>query len=98
MNLVELERIGTRQQVAPTMCGAHLADTTDPQHRALLIAAIDGKIYRGGDGREASVATLRACARKGYLRLTAFPGPRKQNWQFGELTNAGWAELKRLAK
>ena len=54
------------RQVRPTMAGAHLADVTTPQQRALA-AQRDGIIWVGpGIG----AATLKAMARKGLGRLT----------------------------
>jgi hypothetical protein len=62
---------GFRGQPRPTMAGAHLADVSDPQRRALN-SHRDGVIFTGpGVG----AATLKSLARKGYGRLT-FDGRR----------------------
>jgi hypothetical protein len=62
---------GFRGQPRPTMAGAHLADVSDPQRRALNTHR-DGVIFTGpGVG----AATLKSLARKGYGRLT-FEGRR----------------------
>jgi hypothetical protein len=97
MNLLELAAIGTQPQVAPTRGHAQLANVTDPQDCALLIALEDGSVRRGGGDREISVATLNALGRKGLLKLTAHPGTRRSNWAFGELTNAGRKRAEKIS-
>lgn len=84
---------GTPRQVAPTMAGAHLANVTDPQHRALATAATVGRINRGRGGE--SVATLKALARKGLLTLHMRPG-RRYDVDHATITPAGERELARL--
>jgi hypothetical protein len=92
--LAELARQGTHYQVAPLASGT--ASVTDPQHRALAIAAELGRVLRGGRADQAPVKTLAALARRGLLTLVAHPGPRKTNWAFGRITDAGRRELARL--
>jgi hypothetical protein len=59
--LAELARRGTHYQVAPLASGT--ASVTDPQHRALAIAAELGRVLRGGRVDQAPVKTLAALAR-----------------------------------
>lgn len=39
--------------------------------------------------------TLKACGRRKLLKLTPYPGPRKSNWHYGELTHAGRVIVER---
>lgn len=94
--LDQLAATGHQHQARPTMAGAHLAPVSDPQHFALHIAAVHGRVNRGGREGQAPVRVLTALARKGFLRLTAHPGPRTSNWAYGEITEAGRRELARL--
>ncbi|MDZ5443772.1 hypothetical protein U2F26_13670 [Micromonospora sp. 4G57] len=86
---------GSHRQVRPTMAGAQLADVTDPQHRALATAVAFGRVTRGGGTYQESVATLRALARKGLVRLHMRPG-RRYDIDHATLTAAGERELARL--
>lgn len=86
---------GTHRQVRPTMAGAQLADVTDPQHRALATAVAFGRVTRGGGTYQESVATLRALARKGLVRLHMRPG-RRYDIDHATITAAGERELGRL--
>lgn len=95
-SLAEVTATATHRQIQPTMAGAHLAHATDPQIRALAQAARAGIVHRGGHTGQAPVTVLTALARKGWLTLTAKPGSRRTNWAFGEITDAGRAELARL--
>ncbi|MFY1673649.1 hypothetical protein ACN27G_27445 [Plantactinospora sp. WMMB334] len=83
---------GQHQQVRPTMAGAHLADVTDVQHRALATAAMFGRVERSADH---NVRTLKALARKGYLTLVMRPGKR-YDVAHGVITERGERELTRL--
>lgn len=94
-SLAVLAEQGAPRQVRPTMAGAHLADVTDPQHRALATAATLGRVERGGGATQESVSTLKALARKGLLRLVMKPGKR-HDVAYGLLTPAGERELTRL--
>lgn len=86
---------GTHRQVAPTMAGAQLADTTDPQHRALATAAVLGRVERGGRDGQESVKTLKALARHGFIKLIMRPGKR-YDVAYGVITTKGERELARL--
>ena len=92
-SLAVLAEQGTPAQVRPTMAGAHLADVTDPQHRALATAATLGRVQRGRGGE--SVATLKALARKGLVQLVMRPGKR-YDVDHAVLTEVGERELSRL--
>jgi hypothetical protein len=94
-SLAVLAAAGTARQVAPTMAGAHLADTTDPQHRALATAAVLGRVERGGLPGQEGVRTLKALARKGFARLVMRPGKR-YDVDHAVLLPAGVRELERL--
>lgn len=94
--LDDLAHLGERRQVPPTAAGAQFAPVTDPQHIALRVAATTGHVQRGGGPDQASIRTLNALARKGYLELVAHPGPRRANWAYGLITDAGRRELARL--
>jgi hypothetical protein len=95
-SLTEVTAHAQHRQVPPTMAGAHLSAATDAQHRALAQAARAGVVYRGGQPGQAPVTVLTALARKGWLTLTAKPGSRRNNWAYGEITDAGRVELARL--
>jgi hypothetical protein len=86
--LAELTRLGTRQQLAPPQYG-QCGPFSDPQHRALAIAAECGRVYRGGKADQSPVRVLIALARRGLLNLTAHPGPRAANWAYGRITDLG---------
>lgn len=92
-SLAALAGQGEQRQVAPTMAGAHLADVTDPQHRALATAATIGRVMRGRGGE--SVTTLKALARKGLVRLVMRPGKR-YDVDHAVILPAGERELARL--
>ncbi|MFY1656925.1 hypothetical protein [Micromonospora sp. WMMD1274] len=94
-SLAVLAEMGEQRQARPTMAGAHLADVTDPQHRALSTAAAFGRVHRGGGTYRESVATLRALARKGLVRLHMRPG-RRYDIDHATITAAGERELARL--
>lgn len=96
MQLVELSRIGLPMQTRPTYAGAHLTPTSLPQYVAMYIASINGKVYRGGKPGQVQVRILIAANRKRLMDLTAKPGSRTTNWDFGTLTNAGRIELNRI--
>lgn len=65
--LGSLAAAGTHRQVRPTMAGAQLADVSDPQAGILHLAHQMGGTVRRS--REATVAQLRALARKGLVTL-----------------------------
>jgi len=93
--LDDLHTHGTRRQIAPTMAGAHTAHTTTTQHQALRTAQLHGLVARRGPAG-ASVATLRAIARKGLAQLHMVPGGRPHEISHATLTAAGRRELDRL--
>ena len=93
--LAEIAQQATHRQVRPTVAGAHLASVTDPQHRALATAATLGRVDRGAGPTRASVATLKAMARKGLVRLVMKPGKR-YDIAHATITEAGERELTRL--
>jgi len=93
--LAELARLGVHYQIRPTARGLG-GPVSDPQHRALAVAAEQGRVLRGGKSGQASVRVLTALARQGLLVLTAFPGARAANWAYGEITEPGRRVLARL--
>lgn len=95
MNLTQLAEHGETRQVPATLAEAHLGRTSDPVMRALLVAARDGRVYRGGRVGEVPTGVLNAAARRNLLVLTAKTGSRKFDWSHGKLTRAGWIELLR---
>jgi hypothetical protein len=71
---------------------------SDPQHVALAVAALNGRVNRGGQPGEFNVRVLTALARRGYLRLTYQEG-RSDSRQIvtgGTLTNPGRIRLDQL--
>jgi hypothetical protein len=93
--LAQMARLGVHHQVRPPKYRL-TGPISDPQHFALHIAAVNGRICRGGRDGQAPVRVLTALARKGYLNLTAHPGARRSNWTYGQITDAGRRELARL--
>jgi hypothetical protein len=93
--LAEIAQQGSHRQVRPTVAGAHLAAVSDPQHRALATAATLGRVDRGAGPTRASVATLKAMARKGLVVLVMKPGKR-YDISHATITEAGERELTRL--
>lgn len=88
---------GTHRQVAPTMAGAQLADTSDPQQRAINTAAANGgTIVRGGGPGEAPINVLRPLVRKGLATYDYLPGARKFVLSV-TLTKRGFAAVKAVA-
>ncbi len=93
--LDKLTGLVVRTQVGPTLAGRVVTPITPVQVRALQQAATAGRVYRGGRADEATTTTLTACARNGWLTLTAKAGTRRANWAYGEITPAGRAALNR---
>lgn len=95
VTIADMAKLNPTPQIAPTMARAHLGEPSDPQMRALHLADIHGRVYRGGKTDQVTVRVLTAAARKGLLRLTAHPGSRRSNWAYGELTDQGRVTLAR---
>jgi hypothetical protein len=56
-------------RLAPAAKGTQ-TEVTDPQHTALAVASVAGRVERGGKVGQASVRTLTALAKRGLLTLT----------------------------
>lgn len=94
-SLAEIAGDGIHFQLPPPRHGI-AGHISDPQHRALAIASDTGRVPRGGKTGQAPMRVLTALARRGLLVLTAHPGPRRANWAYGRITEAGRRELARL--
>lgn len=71
---------------------------SDPQHTALVVAEMVGRVERGGHVGQASVKTLTALAKRGYLQLTYETGRRdaRKVVTGGTLTGPGRIRLAQL--
>jgi hypothetical protein len=65
--LAEVLPTGTHRQVRPTMAGAQLAPVNEPQADILAVALASGGTVRRS--KNATIAQLRALARKGLVTL-----------------------------
>lgn len=85
------------QRLAPAAKGT-ATKVSDPQHTALVVAAMVGRVERGGQVGQASVKTLAALARRGYLALTYETGRRdaRKVVTGGVLTGPGRIRLGQL--
>lgn len=84
-------------RLAPVAKGT-ATKVTDPQHTALAVAALCGSVQRGGHEGQASVKTLTAMAKRGYLQLTYETGRRdaRKVVTGGTITGAGRTRLAEL--
>ncbi|GAA2347446.1 hypothetical protein [Dactylosporangium salmoneum] len=71
---------------------------TDPQHTALVIALMNGRVERGGKEGQFNVRVLTALAKRGYLDLTYQAGRRdaRKVVTGGTITPAGRTRLDQL--
>lgn len=94
-SLAEIAADGVHYQLPATRTGIG-RPSSPAEHRALAVAAEQGRVLRGGKPEQAPVRVLTALARRGYLQLVAHPGTRRSNWSHGVITPAGRRELARL--
>jgi hypothetical protein len=87
----------TPVRLAPAAKGT-ATKVSDPQHTALAVAAFCGSVQRGGHEGQASVKTLTAMARRGYLQLTYQTGRRdaRKVVTGGTITGPGRTRLAEL--
>jgi hypothetical protein len=93
-NILNTVPTGHHRQARPTMAGAHLANLTDPDRRAIRHAATNaGKVHAC---RDFPRPVLRALARKGYGLLNYQPGlGRRKVIESLTLNGRGWDEARR---
>lgn len=84
-------------RLAPVATGT-ATKVSDPQHTALAVAAFCGSVQRGGHEGQASVKTLTAMAKRGYLQLTYETGRRdaRKVVTGGTITGPGRTRLAEL--
>jgi hypothetical protein len=87
----------TTVKLAPVAKGT-ATKVSDPQHTALGVAAINGRVERGGKPGQYSVKVLTALAKRGLLDLTYQTGRRdaRKVVTGGTLTGAGRIRLAQL--
>jgi hypothetical protein len=83
--------------LAPAAKGTQTA-VSDPGHTALVVAAMNGRVERGGKEGQVGVKTLTAMAKRGYLQLTYETGRRdaRKVVTGGTLTGPGRIRLAQL--
>lgn len=84
-------------KLAPVAKGT-ATKVSDPQHTALVVAEINGRVERGGKVGQASVKVLTALAKRGYLTLAYEQGRRdaRRVVTGGVITPAGCIRLAQL--